>query len=82
MEKKKKKGREAFLRLRAENSQAKNYLLFGEKEKRSDQWTLNILYIKNRAPFWLIFESEEKLDSRPVNGEEESLSIATRRTQP
>ena len=27
---------EAFLRLRAENSQAKNFLLFEEKEKKSN----------------------------------------------
>jgi len=32
----KEKGGEAFLRLKAEKFQAKSFLLFGEKEKRSD----------------------------------------------
>jgi len=37
---------EAFLRLRAENSQAKGCLPFREKEKRSNQWTLSTKCVK------------------------------------
>jgi len=40
---------EAFWRLRAENSQAKSFLLFGEKEKRSNQWAPSAQCVKNRA---------------------------------
>ena len=42
---------EAFLRLRAENSQAKASCFFGEEKKRSNQWTLNTQCVKNKAPF-------------------------------
>jgi len=41
---------EIFLRLRAENSQAKKAsYFFREKKKRSNQWTLNTLCVKNKA---------------------------------
>jgi len=30
---------------------------FGEKVKRSNQWTLNTLRVKNRVSLWLVFES-------------------------
>jgi len=42
---------EAFLGLKAENSQAQNFLLFEKREKKSNQWTLNTQCVKNRAPF-------------------------------